>query len=112
MNAGNRPRRSLTIHGIQRYEIGEAKHELTVRSGDESAHSLGRNRARSSRIDGLHVDARFVTRFRAATYNILAIREKTSVTAVDGIMRDLLRLPRAKGNQEKLTGNVQNKGRQ
>ena len=53
-----------------------------------------------------------MTRFRAAKYNILAIREKTSVTPVDGIMRDLLRLPRAKWNQEKLTGNVQNKGRQ
>src|SRR3954453_21701252 len=104
MNAGNRAGRSLAVHGIKRHRIGEAKHELAVRGGNVSAHSLGRNRACSSRIDGLHIDARFVTRLRAAKYNIFAIREKTSVAPVDGIMRDLPGLPRAKGNQEKLTG--------
>src|SRR3954452_10536440 len=111
MNAGNRAGCSVTVHGIERDGIGEAEHELAVRGGDVSAHSLGRNRACSSRIDGLHVDARFVTRLRAAKYNIRAIREKTGVTPVDGIMRDLLDLPRAKGNQKKLTRNVQNKRR-
>src|SRR6185437_5175285 len=99
MNPWNGARRSLAIHGIERYGIGKAKHDLTICSGDEPAHSFGRNRARSSSIDGLHVDARFVARFRAAKYNILAIREKTSVTPVNGVMRDLLRFPWPKGNQ-------------
>src|SRR4051812_11800934 len=110
MNAGNLAGHPLTIYGIKRDRIGEAKHELTVRCGNGPAYSLGRDRACSSRIDVLHVDARFVTRFRAAKNNVLSIREKASVTPVDRIMRDLLRLSRAKGNQKKLTGSVQNEG--
>jgi len=43
MDAGNRAGRSLTIHRIQRHRIGEAKHKLTVRSGNEPTYSLGRS---------------------------------------------------------------------
>src|SRR2546422_368216 len=107
---------SQSLHQIELAQSVEARIGIGFAVGSEcridQRNPRGRNRASSSRIDGLHVDARFVTRFRAAKYNILAIREKMSVTPVDGIMRDLLCLPRAKGNQEKLTGNVQNKGRQ
>src|ERR1700732_2958760 len=98
MNAGNRAGRALTIHGIQRRRLRGAEYELAVRGGNESAHSFGRNRTRCARVNGLHVDARFVARFCAGKYNVLAIREKASAATVNRIMSDLLCLTGAKGN--------------
>src|SRR5580700_4856655 len=106
MNGGNRARRSLTIHGIERYGIGNAEHGLSVRSGEKSAHSLGRNRTCGAGVDALHVDSRLVARFRAGKYNVLAIRKKAGAAPVNRIMRDLPCLPDANGNQKKLTWNM------
>src|SRR5215472_18880910 len=107
MNAGNRPRRSLTINRIQRDRIRKAEHEFAVGGGNESVDSLWRNRPRAPGIDGLHIYARFVAGFGAREHNAFAIRKKAGVGMVDGVMGDLLRFAGTKGNEQKLAGNVQ-----
>ncbi len=49
---------------------------------------------------------------RAGKHNVLAIRKEAGAATVNQIMRDLLGLPYAEGNQKKLARNAQGERRQ